>query len=63
MGCRVKLYDGDFGRRSGIPDCGFNRSGQPERKISNESPVGAALIGRKIGESVEVGDTGRYVDI
>ena len=31
-----------------------HRSRQFKRKISNESPVGAALMGRKIGETVEV---------
>ncbi len=54
VGCRVKLYDGDFDEEVEYQIVGSTEANSLNGKISNESPVGAALIGRKIGESVEV---------
>jgi len=43
---------------------GGAESNSAEGKISNESPVGAALIGHKKGEHVEtVGPTGRIIEM
>ncbi len=54
VGCRVRLYDAEFDEEVEYSIVGSTEADSLKGKISNESPVGAALIGRKIGESVEV---------
>ena len=41
-------------KKSSILIVGSTEADSLNGKISNESPVGAALLGRKIGETVEV---------
>ena len=54
VGCRVKIYDAEFDEEVEYQIVGSTEADSLNYKISNESTVGAALIGRKIGETVEV---------
>ena len=54
IGCSVRLYDEDMEEEVEYQIVGSTEADSLNFKISNESPVGSALIGRKVGESVEV---------
>ncbi|HIS47691.1 MAG TPA: transcription elongation factor GreA [Candidatus Scybalocola faecigallinarum] len=54
VGCKVRLYDAEFDEEVEYFIVGSTEADSLNGKISNESPVGAALLGRKIGETVEV---------
>ena len=54
VGCTVKLYDVEFDEEMEYKIVGSSEANSLQGKISNESPVGKALIGRKIGDMVEV---------
>lgn len=54
IGCSVKLYDEEFDEEIIFRIVGSTEANSLEGKISNESPVGRALIGKKIGDVVEV---------
>lgn len=54
IGCSVKLYDEEFEEEIIFRIVGSTEANSLEGKISNESPVGKALIGKKIGDVVEV---------
>lgn len=54
VGCTVKLYDEDFDEEIEYQIVGSTESNSLQGKISNESPVGKALIGASIGQEVEV---------
>ncbi len=50
----VQIQDTDTGEKHEFKIVGSTESDPLEGKISNESPVGRALLGRKTGEIVEV---------
>ena len=54
IGCKVKVYDVDFDEEMEFKIVGSSEANSLQGKISNESPVGKALIGRSIGDVVEV---------
>jgi len=54
IGSRVKLKDMDAGETVEYYIVGSAEADPAERKLSNESPVGKAIIGRKKGEVVDV---------
>ena len=54
VGCIVKVYDVDFDEEMEFKLVGSTEANSLENKISNESPVGSALLGRKVGETIEV---------
>lgn len=54
VGCKVKVYDEEFEEELEFKLVGSTEANSLEHKISNESPVGQALLGRKVGETVEV---------
>ena len=54
IGCSVRLYDVDMEEEVEYQIVGSTEADSLNFKISNESPVGSALIGRKVGETVEV---------
>ena len=54
IGCQVKLYDVEFDEEMEFKIVGSTEANSLQNKISNESPVGRALIGRKVGEIVDV---------
>ena len=53
IGCTVALVDGN-GEVTEVTLVGTTETNSLEHKISNESPVGRAIIGRAEGETVEV---------
>ena len=54
VGCRVRLYDETYDEEVEFYIVGSTEADSLKGKISNESPVGVALIGHKVGETVEV---------
>ena len=54
IGSRVKLRDVDKKETTEYHIVGSAEANPSENKLSNESPVGKAIIGRKKGETVEV---------
>ena len=54
LGSKVKLKDLEFGDEMECIIVGSMEANPSENKISNESPVGKAIIGHKKGETVEV---------
>ena len=54
VGCTVKVYDEEFEEELEFKIVGSTEANSLQGKISNESPVGKALIGRSIGDVVEV---------
>ena len=54
IGNQVRLYDLEYDEEVEYQIVGSTEADSLRGKISNESPVGAALLGRKIGETIEV---------
>lgn len=54
VGCRVTLYDEEFQENVTYDIVGSTEANSLENKISNESPVGKALMGAKVGDIVKV---------
>lgn len=54
VGCTVKLYDEEFEEEIEYKIVGSTEANSLMGKISNESPVGKALIGAKVGDEVAV---------
>lgn len=54
LGCTVKVYDEEFDEEIEYKILGSNESDPKNGIISNESPVGKALLGKKVGEEVTV---------
>lgn len=54
IGSIVKIFDEDFDEEVEYTIVGSAEADPYEGKISNESPVGRALLGRKEGDEVEV---------
>ena len=54
VGCKVKVYDYEFDEEMELKIVGSTEANSLEGKISNESPVGKALIGAHTGDVVEV---------
>lgn len=54
IGCTVDVYDKEFEEEIEFKLVGSTEANSLEGKISNESPVGKALIGKKVGDIVSV---------
>ena len=54
LGSVVKLYDEDFDEEITYSIVGSNQADPLEQKISDQSPIGRALMGKKAGERVTV---------
>ena len=54
VGCQVKILDCEFDEELIYKIVGSTEANSLKGKISNESPVGRALIGKKVGEMVSV---------
>jgi transcription elongation factor GreA len=54
LGTRVKIYDMEFDEEVDYQIVGSTEADPSSYKISNDSPVGRALIGKKAGDIVEV---------
>ena len=54
VGCQIKILDLEFDEEVVYKIVGSTEADSINGKISNESPVGKALIGKKVGEIAEV---------
>ena len=54
VGCKVKVLDVEFDEEEEFKIVGSSEDNSLNGKISNESPVGKALIGAKVGDSIQV---------
>ncbi|MBQ8002700.1 MAG: transcription elongation factor GreA [Clostridia bacterium] len=52
VGSRVKVYDVEFDEEVVYKIVGSTEADPAQFKISNESPVGSALLGHKVGDKV-----------
>lgn len=55
LGCTVKVYDVEFEEELEFKLVGSTETNSLENKISNESPVGSAMIGHSAGDTITVG--------
>lgn len=54
IGCDIRLYDKEFEEELTYKLVGSTEANILENKISNESPIGKAIIGKKVGDVVDV---------
>lgn len=54
VGCKVRLYDETYDEEIEYTIVGTVEVNIAENKISNESPIGKALIGKKVGDVITV---------
>ncbi len=54
IGSRVKVYDDEFEEYQTYEITGTTESDAMQNKISNESPVGAALLKHKVGDEIVI---------
>ena len=52
IGSKVKVYDVEFDEEVTYKIVGSTEADPAQSKISNESPVGSALLGKKVGDKV-----------
>jgi len=54
IGCKIRILDVEFDEELEYKIVGSTEANSLKGKISNESPVGHALLGHKVGDLVEV---------
>ena len=54
IGCKVKVYDVDFDEEMEFKIVGSTEANSLQNKISTESPEGRALLGKRVGDVVDV---------
>ena len=54
IGSKVKVYDEEMDEEEVYEITGSTEANAMENKISNESPVGAALLRHKVGDAVKI---------
>ena len=54
IGCSVLVYDKEFDEEIQFKIVGSTEANSLQGKISNESPVGQALLGKKVGDDIQV---------
>lgn len=54
IGCKVKLFDKEFDEEVEYMIVGSTEANSMQGKISNESPVGMALLNHRVGDEVTV---------
>ena len=54
VGCKVLVYDEEFEEEVEFKIVGSTEANSLQGKISNESPLGKALIGAKVGDEISV---------
>lgn len=62
LGTKVKVLDVEFDEEIEYNIVGSTEADPDQQKISDESPVGKALIGRKVGETVSVETPGGVIE-
>ena len=60
VGTKVTIKEGNFEAET-FTIVGAAEANPREGKISNESPIGKAILGHKIGDSRESGNSRRYL--
>lgn len=63
MGSKVKVYDVEFDEEVEYTIVGTTEADPVKNKISNEAPIGKALLGRSVGDEVEVTTPGGMVKL
>lgn len=63
VGARLKLYDYDFDEEVTYSVVGSTEADPDNGKISDESPIGKALIGKKLGDVVDVETPGGVIQL
>jgi transcription elongation factor GreA len=58
VGCSVTVFDEEFGEEETYQIVGSAEAEPSEGRISNESPIGRALIGHKVGDVVNADTPG-----
>ena len=61
VGNRVKVYDEDFEEEIEYTIVGSTEADPLENKISDQSPIGVALIGKKVGDIADVHTPGGVI--
>ena len=54
VGCVVRVYDLEYAEEMEFSIVGSTEANSLQNKISNESPVGHALIGKRVGDVIDV---------
>ena len=54
IGCKVRILDCEFDEELEYKIVGSTEANSLKGKISNESPVGRALLGKKVGDQITV---------
>ena len=54
VGCKVKVMDLEYDEEMEFTIVGSTESNSLQNKISNESPVGRELLGKKVGDIVAI---------
>lgn len=54
VGCHIKIHDYEYDEDLEFSIVGSTQTNSLEGKISNESPLGRALIGKEVGDIVEL---------
>ena len=54
IGCKIRILDCEFDEELEYKIVGSTEANSLKGKISNESPVGRALLGKKVGDTVTV---------
>ena len=54
VGCKVKVMDLEYDEEMEFTIVGSTESNSVQNKISNESPVGRELLGKKVGDIVAI---------
>lgn len=54
IGCKVRIFDMEFAEELEYKIVGSTEANSLKGKISNESPVGRALLGSRVGDVVDV---------
>ena len=54
VGCHIKIHDYEYDEDLEFSIVGSTHTNSLEGKISNESPLGRALIGKEVGDIVEL---------
>ncbi len=54
VGCHIKIHDFEYDEDIELSIVGSTQTNSLQGKISNESPLGTALLGHEVGDVVEV---------
>ena len=63
LGSFVKVYDNDFEEEVEYTIVGSNEANPMDGKISDLSPIGRALIGKRAGDSISVAAPGGTIEL